>query len=163
MAEYLRSRWFRVLGSEVVWEPNDNLLCDRAFDVVNLPEATLLSAERSDLSSSEKLSEELTLLLRAGNVSEAIAIWKDASAETADSPMRRMLLAALSASAVDDLYFNTRWRGLWLTEQMQSMMTSEAMLDPAVSLGTLRLGVELALAGSDDRQVVSTREASTHT
>jgi hypothetical protein len=42
---------------------------------------------------------------------------------------------------------------------MQSMMTSEAMLDPAVSLGTLRLGVELALAGSDDRQVVSTRES----
>jgi Flp pilus assembly protein TadD len=42
---------------------------------------------------------------------------------------------------------------------MQSMMTSEAMLDPAVSLGTLRLSVELALAGSDDRQVISTRES----
>jgi tetratricopeptide (TPR) repeat protein len=70
-----------------------------------------------------------------------------------------MLLAALSTSAADDLFLDTRWRGLWLTEQMQSIITSEAMLDPAVSLGMLRLVTQLALAGSDDKKVVSIRES----
>jgi hypothetical protein len=39
------------------------------------------------------------------------------------------------------------------------MITSEAMLDPAVSLGMLRLDTQLALAGSDERKVVSVRES----
>jgi hypothetical protein len=39
------------------------------------------------------------------------------------------------------------------------MITSEAMLDPAVSLGILRLDTQLALAGSDERKVVSVRES----
>lgn len=42
---------------------------------------------------------------------------------------------------------------------MQSMITSEAMLDPAVSLGILQLDTQLDLAGSDDRQVASDRES----
>ena len=159
MAEYLRSRWIRLVGSEMVWEVNDNLLRDRSFDVVNLRGTTLLGIERSGSVGSQKLSEELSLLLRAGNFPEAIAIWNATSAEAADSPIRRMLLAALSASAADDLFSDTRWRGLWLTEQMQSMITSEAMLDPAVSLGMLRLDTQLALAGSDERKVVSVRES----
>src|SRR5271165_4292311 len=144
LAEYLRSRWIRFAGSEVAWESNDNLLRDRSFDVVNLRGTTLLGIERSGSVGSQKLTEELSLLLRAGNFPEAIAIWKATSTEAAVLPIRRMLLAALSASAADDLFLKTRWRGLWLTEQMQSMITAEAMLDPAVSLGMLRLDTQLA-------------------
>jgi hypothetical protein len=39
------------------------------------------------------------------------------------------------------------------------MITSEAMLDPAVSLGILRLDTQLDLAGSDDTQLISDRES----
>ena len=106
-----------------------------------------------------KITGTSLLLLRAGNFPEAIAIWNATSAEAADSPTREMLLAALSASAADELLSNTRWRALWLTEQMQSIITSEAMLDPAVSLGILHLDTQLALAGSDERQAVSDRES----
>jgi WD domain, G-beta repeat len=161
LAEYLHSRWMRLAGSEseMVWEVNDNLSRDRSFEVVNLPRTTLLGIERSGSVRSEKLPEELFLLLRANNCPEAIAIWKATSAEAADSTIRRMLLAALSASAADDLFSKTRWRGLWLTEQIQSMITSEAMLDPAVSLGMLRLDTQLALVGSDETKVVSVRES----
>jgi hypothetical protein len=70
-----------------------------------------------------------------------------------------MLLAALSATAADDLFSNTTWRGIRLTEQLQPMLTSEAMLDPAVSLGMLRLGTQLALAGSDNPEIASVRES----
>jgi hypothetical protein len=42
---------------------------------------------------------------------------------------------------------------------MQSMITSEAMVDPMVSLGMLRLCTQLALAGSDETKVVSVRES----
>jgi hypothetical protein len=158
-AEYLHSRWIRLVASEVVWEANDNLFRDRSFEVVNLRGATLLGVERSGLSGSEKLREQLLLLLRAGNFAEALAIWKAAPAEAADPPIRRMLLADFSASAADDLFLKTRWRGLWLIEQIQSMITAEAMLDPAVSLGLLRLDTQLDLAGSDQTQVVSDRES----
>jgi hypothetical protein len=159
LAEYLRSRWVRLAGSEIFWEANENLLHDRPFDIVDLRGRTLLAIERSGSVGSQKLPEELFLLLRANNCPEAIAVWKPTSAEAADSPIRRILLAALSASAADDLLSNTRWRALWLTEQMQSIITSEAMLDPAVSLGMLRLDTQLALAGSDERKVVSARES----
>jgi hypothetical protein len=100
------------------------------------------------------LRQQLSLLLGVGNFPEAIAIWKATSLESADSPIRETLLAALSASAADDLFSKTRWRGLWLTEQMQPMITSEAMFDPPVSLGMLRLDTQLALAGSEERKVV---------
>jgi ABC-type transporter Mla subunit MlaD len=40
-----------------------------------------------------------------------------------------------------------------------SMITSEAMLDPAVSLCMLRLDNQLALAGSDEAKVTSVRES----
>jgi len=139
LAEYLRSRWIRFVGSEMVWETNEDLLSDRPYDVINLRGKTLLGIERSGSVGAQKLSEALSLLLQAGNFPEAIAIWKATSTESADSPTRRILLAALSASAADDLFLNTRWRGVWLTEQIQSMITSEAMLDPAVSLGILGL------------------------
>jgi len=158
LAEYLHSRWIRLVGSDVVWEPNDNLLHDRSFEVVNPQGETLLGVERSVSVGSQKLPEELALFLRAGNCPEAIAIWKDTPTDAADSPIRRMLLVALSASAADDLFSKTNWRGLWLTEQMQSMITSKEMLDPAVSLGMLRLDTQLDLIGSDERKVVSTRE-----
>jgi len=158
-AEYLHSRWVRFVGSEVVWEPNDNLFRDRSFEVVKLRATTLPSIECSGLSGSQKLREQLSLLLRAGNFPEAIAIWKAASAESTNLSNRKILLAALSASAADDLLSNTRWRGLWLSEQMQSIITSEAILDPAVSLGMLRLDTQLVLAGSDERKVVSVRES----
>jgi hypothetical protein len=91
-AEYLRSRWVRVVGSEVVWEPNDDLLRDRSFNVVNLRGTTLLVVERSGLSGSLKRREQLSLLLRAGNFPEAIAVWKAAASEGANLPIRRMLL-----------------------------------------------------------------------
>jgi hypothetical protein len=42
---------------------------------------------------------------------------------------------------------------------MQSMITSEAMVDPAVSLGMLRLATQLTLAGSDETKVVSIRNS----
>jgi WD40 repeat protein len=158
LAEYLRSRWIRLAGSEMVWEANENLLHDRSFDVVNLRGTTLLGIERSGSVGSQKLAEQLSLFLRAGSFPEAVAIWNATSEKAADSPSRRMLLAALSATAADDLFSNTTWRGLWLTEQMQSMITSESMLDPAVSLGMLRLDIQLALAGSDETEVVSVRE-----
>ena len=119
----------------------------------------MLGIESSGSVGSQKLTEELSLFLHAGNFPQAIAIWNATSAEAAESPIRRMLLAALSASAADDLFLHTRWRGLWLIEQMQSMITSEAMLDPAVSLGMLRLVTQLALAGSDETKVVSVRES----
>jgi hypothetical protein len=142
----------------MVWEVNDNLLCDRKFGIVGLAGTTLLGIERSGSGGPQKLPEELSLLLRVGNFPEAIAIWKTTSAEAADSPIRRMLLAAISASAADDLFLKTQWRALWLTEQMQSMITSEAMLDPAVSLGLLRLDTQLDLA-DDEREVVSVRNS----
>src|SRR5208282_4482411 len=159
LAEYLRSRWMRFAGNEVAWESNDNLLRDRSFDVVNLRGTTLLGIERSGSVGSQKLAEELSLFLHAGNFPEAIAIWKAAPAGVAGLPIRQMLLAALSASAADDLFSNTTWRGIWLTEQIQSIITSEAMLDPAVSLGMLRLDTQLDLAGSDEAKVVSVRES----
>ena len=159
LAEYLRSRWIRLVGSEAVWEVNDDLLHDRSFEVVNLPGTTLIGIERSSTVGSQKWRQQLSLLLRVGNLPEAIAIWKTTTAEAANSPIRETLLAALSASAADDLFSKTRWRGLWLTEQMQPLITSEAMLDPAVSLGMLRLDTQLALAGSDERKVVSVRES----
>ena len=115
--------------------------------------------ERSSSGRSQESPEELFLLLRANNFPEAMAIWNATSTEAADSSIRRMLLAALSASAASDLSSNTRWRGLWLAEQMESMITSEAMLDPAVSLGMLRLDTQLDLAGSDERRVVAIRES----
>jgi hypothetical protein len=158
LAEYLHSHWIRLVGSEVVWETNDNLLRDRPFDVVHLRSRTLLGVEHNGLVGSQKLPEELFLLLRAGNYPEAIAIWKATSAEAADSLARRRLLAALSASAADDLLSNTRWRAIWLTEQIESIITSESMLDPAVSLGVLRLCIQLDLATSADRQLDSVRE-----
>jgi hypothetical protein len=159
LAEYLRSRWIRLVGSEMFWGVNENLFRDRSFDVINQRGTTLLSIERSGLVGSQKLREELSLLLRAGSFSEAIAIWKATSAEAADSPIRCMLLADLSVSAANDLLTKAPWRGLWLTEQIQSMITSEAMLDPAVSLGMLRLDTQLALVGSDEREVVSVRNS----
>ena len=159
LTEYLRSRWIRLTGSEIFWEANENLLRARSFDIVNLRGTTMLAIERSGLVGSQKLPEELFLLLHAGNFPEAIAIWKARSIEAADSPIREMFLAGLSASAADDLFFNTRWRALWLIEQIQSMMTAEAMLDPAVSLGMLRLDTQLALASSDDMEVTSIRES----
>jgi hypothetical protein len=158
-AEYLHSRWVRFVGSEVVWEPNDNLFRDRSFEVVKLRATTLPSIERSGLSRSQKLQKQLSLLLRAGNFPEAIAIWKAAPAESTNLSNRKILLAALSASAAADLFSKTTWRSLALTEQMQSMITSEAMLDPAVSLGMLRLDTQLDLAGSDERKVVTVRES----
>jgi hypothetical protein len=54
------------------------------------------------------LPQELSFLLRTGNFPEAIAIWNATSAEAADSPIREMLLAALSASTADDLFLKTR-------------------------------------------------------
>jgi hypothetical protein len=159
LAEYLRSSWIRFVGSEVVWEANDNLLHDRSFDVVNLRGTTLPGIERSGSVGSQKLAEEVSLFLHAGNFAEAIAIWKAAPAGVADLPIRQRLLAALAASAADDLFQDTRWRGLWLTEEMQSIVTSEAMLDPAVSIGILDLDTQLALAGSEDRNVVSVRDS----
>jgi hypothetical protein len=96
---------------------------------------------------------------KARSLPEAIAIWNATSAEGADLPTREILLAALSASAADDLFLNTTWRGIWLTEQIQSMITSEAMLDPAVSLCMLRLDTQLALAGSDEAKATSVRES----
>jgi hypothetical protein len=159
LAEYLRSGWIRFVGSEMVWESNENLLRERSYNVVNLRGATLLDIERSGLVGSQKLPQELSLLLRAGNFPEAIAIENAKSVEAADSPTRRMLLVALSASAADDLLSNTRWQVLWLTEQIQSMITSEAMLDPAVSLGMLCLATQLALADSDEKEVISERES----
>jgi Tol biopolymer transport system component len=159
LAEYLRSRWIRLVGGEIVWEVNENLFRERSFDVVNLPGTTLLAIEHSGLSDSRKLREQLLLLLHAGNFREAIAFYKATSTQDADSPVRELLLLALSASAADDLFSNTTWRGLWLTEQMQAMITPEAMLDPAVSIGLLRLDTQLALAGSDDKKVVSIRES----
>ena len=159
LAEYLRSRWIRLVGSEMVWEANENLLHDRSFDVVNLRGTTLLGIERSGLVGSPKLAKELSLFLRTGNFPEAVAIWNATSAEGANSPIREMLLGAFSATAADDLFSNITWRGLWLTEQIQSMITPEAMLDPAISLGMLRLDTQLALAGSDETKVVSVRES----
>jgi len=159
LAQYLRSRWIRLAGSEIVREGNENLFRDQSFDVVNLRGTTLLDIERNGSVDSEKLPEELFLLLRADNFPEAIAIWKATSADAAGSPIRRMLLVALLASAADDLFSKTWWRGLWLTEQMQSMITSEAMVDPAVSLGMLRLATQLTLAGSDETKVVSVRNS----
>jgi hypothetical protein len=159
LAEYLRSSWIRFVGSEVVWEANDNLLHDRSFDVVNLRGTTLPGIERSGSVGSQKLAEEVSLFLHAGNFPEAIAIWKAAPAGVADLTIRQRLLAALAASAADDLFQDTRWRGLWLTEEMQSIVTSEAMLDPAVSIGILGLDTQLALAGSEDRNVVSVRDS----
>jgi hypothetical protein len=142
-------------------EVNENLLHERSFDVVNLRGTTLLGIERGGSFGSQKLRQQLSLLLRVGNFPEAIAIWKTTSAEAADSPIREMLIAALSAFAADDLILNTRWRGLWLTEQTKGMITPEAMLDPAVSLGILLLDTQLALAlaGSDETDVVSVRES----
>jgi hypothetical protein len=70
-------------------------------------------------------------------------------AEPADFPIRRILIAALSASAAEDLFLNTRWRGLWLAEQIEAMITPEPMANPAVSLAMLRLDTQLALAGSN--------------
>jgi hypothetical protein len=158
-AEYLRARWVRYVGSEVVWEPNDDLLRDRSFEVVNLRGTTLLGVERSGLSGSQKLREKLSLLLRAGNLPGAVAIWKAAPAESADSATLRLLLAAVSVSAANDLFLNTHWRGLWLTEQMQPIITSQAMLDPAVSIGMLRLSTQLILLGADDASTDSVRES----
>jgi hypothetical protein len=154
-AEYLRSRWVRLVGSEMLCEPTDSLFRDRPFVVVNLPETPLLGIEHSGRVGSQKLPKELSFLLRAGNLVEAIALWKATPARVADLPTLRLLLAALSVSAADDLLSKTWWRGLWLTEQTQSMITSEAMVDPAVSLGMLRLATQLTLAGSDDGKVVS--------
>jgi WD40 repeat protein len=159
LAEYLRSRWLRLVGSKMVWGMNENLLSDRSFNVVNLRGTTLLGIERSSAVGPQKLSEELCLLLRTGNCAEAIAIWNGRSAETADLPIREMLLAALSATAADDLFSNTTWRGIRLTEQLQPILTSEAMLDPAVSLGMLRLGTQLVLAGSGNPEIASVRES----
>jgi WD40 repeat protein len=159
LAEYLRSRWIRLVASEVDWKPNGHLLRDQSFQVVNLRGATLLSIERSGLSGSQKLREQLSLLLRAGNLPEAVAIWKATPAEAADPAIRRLLLADLSVSASDDLLSNTSWRALWLTEQIQAIITPEAMLDPAVSLGMLRLGTRLTLAGSAETKVASVSES----
>ena len=92
-AEYLRARWVRCVDSEVVWELNDDLLHDRSFEVVNLRRTTLLDIERGGLSDSQKLREKLSLLLRAGNLPGAVAIWKSAPAESADSATLRLLLA----------------------------------------------------------------------
>jgi hypothetical protein len=159
LAEYLRSRWIRLVGSEVIWEANDNLLRDRPFGVINPRGKTLLGIERSGSVGSQKLSEALSLLLYAGNYPEAIAIWKAASAGFTDLSNRKILLAALSSYAADDLFSHTDWRAFWLTEQIQTMITPESMLDPAVSLGMLRLSTQLALAGSDERKIVSVRES----
>jgi hypothetical protein len=76
LAEYLRSRWIRLAGSEIFWEANENLLHDRSFEVANVRGTTLLGIERSSLSGSQKLREQLSLLLRADNFPEAIAIWR---------------------------------------------------------------------------------------
>jgi WD40 repeat protein/class 3 adenylate cyclase len=157
LAEYLRSRWIRLAGSEVVWEMNENLLTDRSFGLINLPQATLLGIERARSVRSQKLSEELCLLLRADNCPEAIRIWNTAPPEALDLATREMLLTALLASAANDLSSSITWRGLWLTEQVQSMITPDAMLDPAVSLGMLQLDTQLAFAGSGE--VASMRDS----
>ena len=146
---------------------NKNLLSDRSFDVFNVRGTTLLGIERSGSVGSQKLSEELCLLLRTGNCAGAIAIGNGTLAEAADLPIRGMLLAALSASAADDLFSNTTWRGIWLTEQMEPMITSEAMLDPAVSLGMLHLGTQFKAVGfvrcwdfSANSRIIEIKESS---
>jgi WD40 repeat protein len=156
LAEYLRSRWVRLVGSEMVWEINtDNLLHDRKFEPVNLRGANLLSIERNGLPGSEKLRQELSLLLRAANYSSAVAVWNAALPNSADQSARRLFLTGLCAVAADDLASATRWRGLWLVRQIQSILTPEAMADPAVSLTMLRLSTQLAALGADDTTVVS--------
>jgi WD40 repeat protein len=54
LAEYLSSRWIRLVGSEIVWEVNGNLLRDRAFDVVNLRGTTLLGMNAAVQSTRKK-------------------------------------------------------------------------------------------------------------
>ena len=130
-----------------------------SFEVVNLRGATLLGIERSSLSGAQKLREQLSLLLHAGNLPGAVGIWKATPREAADPANRRLLLAALSVSAADDLLSNTTWRALWLTEQIQAIIKPDAMLDPAVSLAMLRLGTRLTLAGSADTKVASASES----
>ncbi|MBV9491174.1 MAG: WD40 repeat domain-containing protein [Verrucomicrobia bacterium] len=159
LAQYLHAHWIRLAGSDVVWESNTDLLRDQSFDVVNLRGPTLLRVERSGLAGSKQLAEELRLLLRAANFAEALAIWKAAPAPPENSPLHRMLLATLSVSAADDVSARISWRGLWLTETVQSLVTAQTMQDPAVSLAMLRLSTQLALAGADDPQIAATRDS----
>jgi hypothetical protein len=133
---------------------NENLLTDRSFGLINLPQATLLGVERAGSALSQKLSEKLCLLLRAGNCAEAITIWNTAPAEALDLATRQMLLTGLLASAANDLSSSTTWRGLSLTKQIQLMLTPDAMTDPAVSLGMLQLDTLLAIAGSGEVALV---------
>src|SRR5262249_16263553 len=72
---------------------------------------------------------------------------------------RCLFLAGLCARAADDLASATRWRGLWLVRQIQSVLTKEAMIDPAVSLGVLRLSTQLAVLGANDAEISSIRES----
>jgi WD40 repeat protein len=151
-AEYVRSGWVRFVGSEMVLEEtNDNLLGDRQFGV-------WLGLERSSLASSQNLEEEVSLLLRAGNLQGAILVWNDVPSGSASLQARRMLLENLCASAADDLPFAARWHALWLSQRIQSILTPEAMIDPAVSAAMLRLESQLVLAGADDPELDSVRE-----
>ena len=142
LAQYVRSGWIRLVGSEMVWRANDNLLRDQSFHVANMRQTTVLGVELSGALSSKKFAEELPLFLHAGNCPGAIALWNARPAEAADLSMREELLASLSAFAADDLLRKITWRGIWLTEQIEAILSSEAMLNPAVSLGMLRLSTQ---------------------
>lgn len=99
------------------------------------------------------------MLLRSAKYSNAVEVWNAALPKAADLSARCLLLASLCASAADDLSFNVQWRGLWLTQQVQLVLTPKAMADAAVSLATLRLATKLVLADFGDTELDLVRDS----
>ena len=161
LAEYLRGGWVELRGNQLAWQNvSDNLIRDRTFPVINTRSDTLIGLRAAELRNADARGDDLVILLRADNFPSAASLWSVRAAETPnDATLRKVFLAAACARATDDLKNDRRWRGLWLTSQLTSALTSEALAEPPVSLGALELATVLATADPADAELVTTRDA----
>jgi hypothetical protein len=160
LAEYLSGGWVELQGNELAWHVNDNITRDRAFPVINTRPDTLIGLRAAEGRNADARGEDLVMLLRADNFPSAVSVWSVRDRETPkDAALRKVFLAAACARATDDLKNDRRWRGLWLISQLTPELTSEALGDPAVSLGALELATVLATSNSADTKLVTTRDA----
>jgi hypothetical protein len=161
LAEYLKGSWVELRGNELAWQnASDSLMRDRTFPIINTGSDTLIGLRAAEVRNADARGDDLLILLSADNFPSAVSMWSARAAETPNgAALCKVFLAAACARATDDLKNDRRWRGLWLTSQLTSTFTSEALAEPAVSLGALELAAVLATSDPTDAKFVTTRDA----
>ena len=144
LAAYLQG-WVSLERAEMVgMDEGDNRYTTAQLQMRNVPPGTLAALYGKDLSEAARHENALNILLRAENWRSASLLWQHPPAHTEPSlPLRQSYLLSLAAATAEDLATGVYWRAEWLGREVVAACTPEALLNPAVSLATLRLAREI--------------------